>query len=106
MSLYAGSSFFPFDVTNTSDKGGEYRDSFRGTRDLDIPLPSDSSGNSLDADDHLYSQVSGQYDDLFRYASSNSPKTHDLKLNIYRSCLLYTSPSPRDRTRSRMPSSA
>ena len=25
---------------------------------------------------------------------------------MYRSCLLYTSPSPRDRTRSRMPSSA
>ena len=24
----------------------------------------------------------------------------------YKSCLLYTSPSPRDRTRSRMPSSA
>ena len=26
--------------------------------------------------------------------------------DAYRSCLLYTSPSPRDRTRSRMPSSA
>src|SRR5665811_2342036 len=26
--------------------------------------------------------------------------------NIYEACLLYTSPSPRDRTRSRMPSSA
>ena len=26
--------------------------------------------------------------------------------NQYRDCLLYTSPSPRDRTRSRMPSSA
>ena len=26
--------------------------------------------------------------------------------NIWRGCLLYTSPSPRDRTRSRMPSSA
>ena len=26
--------------------------------------------------------------------------------NIHKSCLLYTSPSPRDRTRSRMPSSA
>jgi len=25
---------------------------------------------------------------------------------LYRGCLLYTSPSPRDRTRSRMPSSA
>ena len=27
-------------------------------------------------------------------------------LEVYRPCLLYTSPSPRDRTRSRMPSSA
>ena len=27
-------------------------------------------------------------------------------LYAYRGCLLYTSPSPRDRTRSRMPSSA
>ena len=27
-------------------------------------------------------------------------------INAYLSCLLYTSPSPRDRTRSRMPSSA
>ena len=26
--------------------------------------------------------------------------------NVYNDCLLYTSPSPRDRTRSRMPSSA
>ena len=37
---------------------------------------------------------------------------HDLAINydqvddLYRDCLLYTSPSPRDRTRSRMPSSA
>ncbi len=28
------------------------------------------------------------------------------KLNMHKTCLLYTSPSPRDRTRSRMPSSA
>ena len=28
------------------------------------------------------------------------------KPHTYRACLLYTSPSPRDRTRSRMPSSA
>ena len=31
---------------------------------------------------------------------------HDKKRNQYKLCLLYTSPSPRDRTRSRMPSSA
>ena len=30
----------------------------------------------------------------------------DLKTAVSEACLLYTSPSPRDRTRSRMPSSA
>ena len=30
----------------------------------------------------------------------------EITFDIYQSCLLYTSPSPRDRTRSRMPSSA
>ena len=34
---------------------------------------------------------------------TNSPETTKL---VYTVCLLYTSPSPRDRTRSRMPSSA
>ena len=29
-----------------------------------------------------------------------------LQLHLFSNCLLYTSPSPRDRTRSRMPSSA
>ena len=32
--------------------------------------------------------------------------TTDVKLNEYNSCLLYTSPSPRDLSTSRMPSSA
>ena len=33
-------------------------------------------------------------------------EVEDYSVNIINSCLLYTSPSPRDRTRSRMPSSA
>ena len=85
MSLYAGSSFFPYDVTNTSDKGGEYRDSFRGTLNLDISIDIDFSNSSLDHNSENYAQVGAVHDDLFRYASSNSPTTHDLKLNIYRS---------------------
>ena len=32
--------------------------------------------------------------------------SNTIKLALYTACLLYTSPSPRDRTRSRMPSSA
>ena len=31
---------------------------------------------------------------------------NDVLVTLYRDCLLYTSPSPRDRTRARMPSSA
>jgi hypothetical protein len=87
MSLYAGSSFFPYDVNNTSDKGGSYRDSFRGTKFLDISNVSSSSINSLDYDSYNYAQVSGNTDDTFRYATSNSPTIHDLKLNIYRSSI-------------------
>ena len=41
-----------------------------------------------------------------REGSKNLFLTAALVLNEYVTCLLYTSPSPRDRTRSRMPSSA
>ena len=40
-------------------------------------------------------------DELTAFAKAN-----DIKLALLPGCLLYTSPSPRDRTRSRMPSSA
>ena len=48
---------------------------------------------------------------LFKYAnvlkeSQNIPSSFDDLMTDYTICLLYTSPSPRDRTRSRMPSSA
>ena len=43
--------------------------------------------------------------------SKNNRYAHEVQIDgpskvIYSPCLLYTSPSPRDRTRSRMPSSA
>jgi len=37
---------------------------------------------------------------------SRTQQTLDKAIENIRACLLYTSPSPRDRTRSRMPSSA
>ncbi len=77
MSLYAGSSFFPFDADNTDDMGGLYRDSFRGTEYLDVTDDSSYYG-TLDRENDSRSQVSAAYDDLFRYATSNSPTTHDL----------------------------
>ena len=50
----------------------------------------------------------GEYDkalELFRDALNNYPGSSHV-LDATQGCLLYTSPSPRDRTRSRMPSSA
>ena len=47
-----------------------------------------------------------QVEQLAGYQFSTGDKTKDLFSRVYIPCLLYTSPSPRDRTRSRMPSSA
>ena len=53
--------------------------------------------------------------DTFRKVPANMPKQEELETFLFQpivdtpdpyDCLLYTSPSPRDRTRSRMPSSA
>jgi hypothetical protein len=80
-----GSSFFPYDTTNNSNKGGQSKDSFRGTMGLDIPTSISSS--SLDSIND-YAQISGgggYYGFLGRFATTNSPTTHALNLNIYRS---------------------
>ena len=44
--------------------------------------------------------------DLLMRRLANAGQMDDIDLEMLKSCLLYTSPSPRDRTRSRMPSSA
>ena len=59
----------------------------------------------------VFPAVTTQFNDDF---TINLEKTHQVISNVIRDgvsglvvcCLLYTSPSPRDRTRSRMPSSA
>ena len=47
-----------------------------------------------------------EIDSLKEELINNGIKIRKVKVGILSSCLLYTSPSPRDRTRSRMPSSA
>ena len=47
-----------------------------------------------------------EIDDEEIYDCYEKPKTFTPEPNTPNTCLLYTSPSPRDRTRSRMPSSA
>ena len=52
-------------------------------------------------------EVSGEADPVIRLIDFKNPQNNQFHaINQFRICLLYTSPSPRDRTRSRMPSSA
>ena len=50
----------------------------------------------------VMSESSKSFEDAIQNAVDRTAKT----VKDIQSCLLYTSPSPRDRTRSRMPSSA
>ena len=77
-----------------------------GTRGYDIHI---GAGLSLCLSDCLSFDISAR--DYFIVTDENVvPIARDIEAELAkshaRSCLLYTSPSPRDRTRSRMPSSA
>ena len=88
LSVYAGSSFQPYEETNTNDKGANYASSFKGTQYLDIPISPFFNSNSLNYSSDTISQISAVYNDaIFEFATSNSPSSHDLNLNIYRSAI-------------------
>ena len=82
---------------------------------VDIDLGKYSLGWS-DPEESVFKPEKGLNEEIIRKMSSmkNEPKWMlDFRLKSYKRfldkplpCLLYTSPSPRDRTRSRMPSSA
>ena len=108
---------FPDRLDLDSDDDGEFdiAESGLGNNDTDNDGRTDAAvgDNGLDnsathetADD--YSDVSGLSHDgsTFQLADSDDDTAADGSDAVPTTCLLYTSPSPRDRTRSRMPSSA
>ena len=65
------------------------------------------SGKSSLAYDTLYAEGQRRYvESLSSYARQFMGKLNKPKVDYIKGCLLYTSPSPRDRSLSRMPSSA
>ena len=65
------------------------------------------SGKSSLAYDTLYAEGQRRYvESLSSYARQFMGKLNKPKVDYIKGCLLYTSPSPRDATLSRMPSSA
>ena len=65
-------------------------------------------GTLLLAEEGINGTISGIETDLLDFLNwlQKDPRFSDLDYKLSYHCLLYTSPSPRDRTRSRMPSSA
>ena len=61
--------------------------------------------NQRDKFSWLEAELNETYDEMFE-AEFSEPMLPDEFWTIYKGCLLYTSPSPRDRQKSRMPSSA
>ena len=68
--------------------------------------PKDGSADDLQVDELLATSVNKIIDSEQELTIGGLEKEDMLLVELSKSCLLYTSPSPRDRTRSRMPSSA
>ena len=64
--------------------------------------------NILDIKIKLETQAKNEFSEANRAYLTEKEKLEELfkKRAVYEACLLYTSPSPRDRQKSRMPSSA
>ena len=61
----------------------------------------------IDADDNTFRPPDGWPEGMqYNKVDENGREMMAAVARYYKDCLLYTSPSPRDRTRSRMPSSA
>ena len=63
-------------------------------------------GNKLDTIDKLIVDIEKQMWEIREVMEHTTSINRETPMNQLKDCLLYTSPSPRDRTRSRMPSSA
>ena len=77
---------------------------------MSAPLSDNKDSDSpIDFDSHSNHHVLNTKQQTSHSSISSEDKTRDsiiIAIQSYQTCLLYTSPSPRDRTRSRMPSSA
>ena len=76
----------------------------RGANVFDLPAISIGDPDNLNPLDEALNQINDFHWIIF--SSSNGIKFVDKRLRYFNSCLLYTSPSPRDSALSRMPSSA
>ena len=100
-----------FDAANSQayEVGYPVRVDERPTLDVAEPAPGAKvvEGNPLYVNVKAFDDVGIEYVNIIAtYGNGQTPYIQRLRTSPYNFCLLYTSPSPRDRQKSRMPSSA
>ena len=94
-------------VRGTTDSDDKHRKEIKALNDkLDMILLSQQKHVHFLVDDEQYQVQDGEDNQLEEVSYINNNQGGYKGYNNFKTCLLYTSPSPRDRTRSRMPSSA
>ena len=76
-----------------------------GTSVLELDIPGKNLAFNLSANEIVYPEDEAMVLRQSLHNPVGSPRLRDI-VSSNNSCLLYTSPSPRDRQKSRMPSSA
>ena len=91
-------------MTGTAEtEAGEFGDTY----DLDVLIiPTNRPIQRIDDDDVIYRTEEEKFDAIVNDIEQASKKGQPMLVGTVSICLLYTSPSPRDATLSRMPSSA
>ena len=105
ISYTVDADFMETSITNNAEI--ESQEDINGPRDDDDSTAGDNEGDAPDDNDNDIDETNGEDD--YDPEVITIIQTFDLALTKTlnsSTCLLYTSPSPRDRTRSRMPSSA
>ena len=93
------------DFKRITDPLGKFGAKFKFKKKYNLPLTISGSAK-LDSIKYIENKGSAQCKSAVIFGAMKARGTTIIKAKKSRNCLLYTSPSPRDRTRSRMPSSA
>eukprot|EP00828_Plagiopyla_frontata_P015445 TRINITY_DN20040_c0_g1_i1.p1 TRINITY_DN20040_c0_g1~~TRINITY_DN20040_c0_g1_i1.p1 ORF type:complete len:129 (+),score=25.00 TRINITY_DN20040_c0_g1_i1:2-388(+) len=96
-------------LSSSSAASDVYKRQVHGNSATPLPLPfiiNQSSDNTQPISKEQNVEIESILSKIFNQNSNNKEQQQQQQLQTNKDCLLYTSPSPRDRQKSRMPSSA
>ena len=96
----------PFSRGHICPKALGMKDIYEDPDRLKFPMKKTENGWEQISWEAAFDEVANKLKDIGRKYGDNAIGVYQGNPSVHNVCLLYTSPSPRDRTRSRMPSSA